>query len=101
LPPVTHRVTDRPGSLMVDVVRYSAGGFHIATSRLGPTINLSCRVGKCFAFFRRMLVVPSNGTKGLPPRTDIVSVVGHVRKVPSGRRATNILEIHSRTVSRF
>jgi hypothetical protein len=26
--------------------------------------------------------VPSNGTKGLPPRTDIVSVVGHVRKVP-------------------
>ena len=27
-------------------------------------------------------MVPSNGTKGLPPRTDIVSVVGHVRKVP-------------------
>jgi len=26
--------------------------------------------------------VPSNGTKGLPQRTDIVSVVGHVRKVP-------------------
>jgi hypothetical protein len=32
-------------------------------------------------------VVPSNGTKGLPPRTDIVSVVGHVRKVCSMKRS--------------
>jgi hypothetical protein len=33
---------------MIDVVRYSIGRFHIATFRLGPTINLSFRDAKMF-----------------------------------------------------
>jgi hypothetical protein len=33
---------------MIDVVRYSAGRFHIATFRLGPTINSSYRDAKMF-----------------------------------------------------
>ncbi|WP_210249244.1 hypothetical protein, partial [Bradyrhizobium japonicum] len=33
---------------MIDVVRYSAGWFHIATFRLGPTINSGYRDAKMF-----------------------------------------------------
>ena len=42
-----------------------------------------------------MPVVPSNGTKGLPPRTDIVSVVGHVRKVPPKQTSTRDCDVRS------